>query len=66
MCIQLHKALACRFFFGKNKVMMIALGKDKQEEYKENISQISKVGIISMLQFVVAKKVADVDCTRLR
>ena len=32
-----------RFFFGKNKVMMIALGKDKQEEYKENISQISKV-----------------------
>ncbi|CAB4021052.1 mRNA turnover 4 homolog [Paramuricea clavata] len=31
-----------RFFFGKNKVMMIALGKDKQEEYKENLSQISK------------------------
>jgi hypothetical protein len=23
--------------------MMIALGKDKQEEYKENLSQISKV-----------------------
>ncbi len=35
--------LAFRFFFGKNKVMMIALGKDKQAEYKENLSQISKV-----------------------
>ena len=65
MCIQLHKALVCRFFFGKNKVMMIALGKDKQEEYKENISQISKVRIVSMLQFTVAKKIADVDFTRL-
>ena len=32
-----------RFFFGKNKVMMIALGKDKQSEYKGNLSQISKV-----------------------
>ncbi|XP_028404967.1 mRNA turnover protein 4 homolog [Dendronephthya gigantea] len=31
-----------RFFFGKNKVMIVALGKDKQGEYKENLSKVSK------------------------
>ena len=41
--------LAFRFFFGKNKVMMIALGKDKQAEYKENLSQISKVQFTNYL-----------------
>jgi len=32
-----------RFFFGKNKVMIIALGKSKEDEYKENLHEISKV-----------------------
>lgn len=31
-----------RFFFGKNKVMMVALGKNKEDEYKGNLSQVSK------------------------
>lgn len=30
-----------RFFFGKNKVMTIALGKDKEAEYKENLHKIA-------------------------
>ncbi|XP_074608018.1 mRNA turnover protein 4 homolog [Acropora palmata] len=30
-----------RFFFGKNKVMMIALGKNKEAEYKDNLHKIS-------------------------
>jgi len=31
-----------RFFFGKNKVMQVALGKDKESEIKENINQLSQ------------------------
>ena len=31
------------FFFGKNKVMVIALGKTKEDEYRENLREISKV-----------------------
>ncbi|XP_030633140.1 mRNA turnover protein 4 homolog [Chanos chanos] len=31
-----------RFFFGKNKVMMIALGKGPTDEYKDNLHKISK------------------------
>jgi mRNA turnover protein 4 len=31
-----------RFFFGKNKVMALALGRTKEEEYKENLHQISQ------------------------
>ncbi|XP_039265939.1 mRNA turnover protein 4 homolog [Styela clava] len=31
-----------RFFFGKNKVMMLALGKESGDEYMENIHNISK------------------------
>lgn len=30
-----------RFFFGKNKVMAIGLGKTKEEEYKDNLHKIS-------------------------
>uniref|UniRef100_A0AAY4D2U4 Ribosome assembly factor mrt4 n=1 Tax=Denticeps clupeoides TaxID=299321 RepID=A0AAY4D2U4_9TELE len=31
-----------RFFFGKNKVMMIALGKGPSDEYKDNLHKISR------------------------
>lgn len=31
-----------RFFFGKNKVMMIALGKGPTDEYKDNLHKVSK------------------------
>ncbi|XP_048374972.1 mRNA turnover protein 4 homolog [Sphaerodactylus townsendi] len=31
-----------RLFFGKNKVMMVALGRSPADEYKENLHQVSK------------------------
>ena len=31
-----------RFFMGKNKVMMLALGKSEQDEYQDNLRQVSK------------------------
>jgi len=31
-----------RFFFGKNKVMTIALGRTKEDEYKENLHKVSE------------------------
>ncbi|CAM9350227.1 unnamed protein product [Ectocarpus sp. 13 AM-2016] len=31
-----------RFFMGKNKVMILALGKSEQDEYKDNLRQVSK------------------------
>uniref|UniRef100_A0A3Q3WNM2 Ribosome assembly factor mrt4 n=1 Tax=Mola mola TaxID=94237 RepID=A0A3Q3WNM2_MOLML len=31
-----------RFFFGKNKVMMVALGRGETDEYKDNLHKISK------------------------
>nr|XP_057911720.1 mRNA turnover protein 4 homolog [Doryrhamphus excisus] len=31
-----------RFFFGKNKVMMIAIGKGETDEYKDNLCKVSK------------------------
>ncbi|NXV93229.1 MRT4 protein, partial [Calonectris borealis] len=31
-----------RIFFGKNKVMMVALGREPSSEYKENLHQVSK------------------------
>jgi mRNA turnover protein 4 len=34
-----------RFFLGKNKVMAKALGTTSEDEYKENLRQISKVCI---------------------
>jgi hypothetical protein len=36
--------------------MMIALGKDKQEEYKENLSQISKVK--NLLQYTLPESMS--------
>lgn len=35
--------LTIRFFFGKNKVMQIALGKDPESEYKENLHLVAEV-----------------------
>jgi mRNA turnover protein 4 len=34
-----------RFFLGKNKVMAKALGTTVEDEYKENLRQVSKVGL---------------------
>lgn len=34
--------LLCRMFFGKNKVMMVALGRSPSDEYKDNLHQVSK------------------------
>ncbi|XP_052603455.1 mRNA turnover protein 4 homolog [Peromyscus californicus insignis] len=31
-----------RMFFGKNKVMMVALGQSQSDEYKDNLHQVSK------------------------
>ncbi|XP_053171198.1 mRNA turnover protein 4 homolog [Scomber japonicus] len=31
-----------RFFFGKNKVMMVAMGKGETDEYKDNLHKVSK------------------------
>lgn len=31
-----------RFFMGKNKVMILALGKSEQDEYQDNLRQLSK------------------------
>ncbi|XP_061794751.2 mRNA turnover protein 4 homolog isoform X1 [Nerophis lumbriciformis] len=31
-----------RFFFGKNKVMMVAIGKGETDEYKDNLCKVSK------------------------
>lgn len=30
----------CRMFFGKNKVMMVALGRSPSDEYKDNLHQV--------------------------
>ena len=32
---------SCRFFFGKNKVMAVALGRAADDEYKDNLHIIS-------------------------
>nr|XP_054756985.1 mRNA turnover protein 4 homolog [Lytechinus pictus] len=40
-----------RFFFGKNKVMMVALGKTPEEEYRDNLHRVSKllIGNVGLL-----------------
>ena len=43
--ILLYFHSSCRFFFGKNKVMIIALGRDREAEYKENLHKIANVSI---------------------
>jgi len=40
--IRTHFKSDGRFFFGKNKVMAIALGRIAQEEYKEDLHRVSK------------------------
>ncbi len=32
-----------RFFLGKNKIMQVALGRNAEEEYQENMHKISEV-----------------------
>ena len=36
-----QKWQSSRFFLGKNKVMQVALGKDKEEEYRPNLSKVA-------------------------
>ncbi|KTF88686.1 hypothetical protein cypCar_00017854 [Cyprinus carpio] len=48
-----------RFFFGKNKVMMIALGKGPTDEYKDNLHKVSKFlrGVVTLIKdFEVCKE----------
>ena len=33
-----------RFFYGKNRVMQLALGRSEAEEYKEGLHHVSEVG----------------------
>lgn len=40
----LHLLSLRRIFFGKNKVMMVALGKEPSSEYKENLHQVGAEG----------------------
>lgn len=37
-----QKWLTSRFFFGKNRVMALGLGQTKENEYKENLHELSK------------------------
>lgn len=32
-----------RFFFGKNKVMVVALGKGQTDEYKDNLHKVGEI-----------------------
>lgn len=32
----------CRFFFGRNKIIALALGRIREEEYKDNLHKLSK------------------------
>ena len=41
-----------RFYFGKNKVMSIALGKTQEDEYKDNLHEISKVNSMVFIYVV--------------
>ena len=43
LIISVFVFFSCRFFFGKNKVMTIALGREKETEYKENLHKIANV-----------------------
>ncbi|KPP64635.1 mRNA turnover protein 4-like, partial [Scleropages formosus] len=40
-----------RFFFGKNKVMMIALGKGPSDEYKDNLHKVAVLGVLYFSHF---------------
>ena len=33
----------CRFFYGKNRVMQLALGKSEAEEYKDGLHLVAEV-----------------------
>lgn len=43
--------LLTRFFFGKNKVMMIALGKGETDEYKDNLHKVILMQDINLCSF---------------
>ncbi|KAK7915697.1 hypothetical protein WMY93_011458 [Mugilogobius chulae] len=64
-----------RFFFGKNKVMMVALGKRDTDEYKDNLHKVTKhlrgeVGVLftnktkeEVQEFCAAGNQAQMDVT---
>jgi hypothetical protein len=37
-----HLSFCSRFFFGKNKVMAIALGRGIEDEYRDNLHRLSR------------------------
>ncbi|OWK12902.1 MRTO4 [Cervus elaphus hippelaphus] len=39
-----------RMFFGKNKVMMVALGRSPSDEYKDNLHQLRQLGLPTALK----------------
>ena len=43
----------CRMFMGKNRVMQVALGRDKDEEYKTSTSLVGEV-LLSLLIFLAS------------
>ena len=43
MVVTLSHGFVFRFFFGKNKVMQLALGRSESDEYKDNLHQVSSV-----------------------
>lgn len=42
MCKTLHEYFFFRFFFGKNKVMALALGRTAEDEFKDDLHKLSK------------------------
>ncbi len=41
-----------RFFLGKNKVMQLALGRNEEENYKENAHELSKVSVVGVSVYI--------------
>ena len=48
-----------RFFYGKNRVMQLALGRSEAEEYKEGLHKVAQVS----LAIIVRRTCKHVHCT---
>ena len=42
-----------RFFYGKNRVMQLALGRTEAEEYKEGLHNIAQVSVCTTVSMTV-------------
>ena len=49
--VDIYFFLLNRFFYGKNTVMQLALGRTEADEYKDNLHKISKV----LIHFIILK-----------